>query len=84
VSKAHFGGKSLHGTQHSEADVAKSSKAIQPGNVAWPMDFQPPTPHPLPAITIIAITAAPFPHHHGHCRRPTSGTNPLSLIAHFW
>ena len=60
MSKAHFGGKSLHGThQNSEADVAKSSKAIQPGN-----------PRRLAHGFPFATTNTPSSSSHHHHRHP--------------
>lgn len=54
-----FGGKSLHGThQNSEADVAKSSKAIQPGNARR-------LAHGFPFATTNTPSSSSH-HHHRH------------------
>lgn len=69
VSKGHFGGeKSLHRTQRSFADVAKSRRPAQPGDHAQAII------HGLPTTKSLPMNSASLPHHHHH---PSSPTAPL-------
>lgn len=72
VSKGHFGGeKSLHRTQRSFADVAKSRRPAQPGDHAQAIIHGLPTTKSLPMIS----ASLRLSHHH-----PSSPTAPLHRL----